>query len=145
MNAASSALQQSLATTAGLTVGHGDAEGAQALHQLLLQHQLRPDIDVDWRVGAEQTHAVLSSQRMADWVPDHDTLSLQARMTAGTTELGSCTRRAAPSLATETLVALLASPVPQHFDSVAALASALRVRCNTAQAAMLRGARPRRC
>jgi hypothetical protein len=131
MNAASRALQQALAMTAGVSVGHALEDGSPTLQQLLLQHQLRPGQDVRCHVHGDHTQVVLSPQRLAAWVPDHDTLSLQARMTA----LAVTSDPTAPSLATETLVALLASPVPQHFASVAALASAVRVRCNTAQAA----------
>lgn len=76
-----------------------------------------------------QLECTLRPQALADWLPGHDTLELhrhlQRHEDAGT----------AMVLEREILAAMLASPTGFSFPSTAALASAIRVRRNIAEAA----------
>lgn len=110
------------------------ASGHQHQHELsaLLAHH---SLDEQTHCAPVQTvlgqrlECTLHPHVLAQWLPGHDTLGLQRHLHRG----GPADPRR--DLKRETLVAMLASPTGFVFPSVAALASAIRVRCNIAEAA----------
>lgn len=80
-------------------------------------------------VQGQRLECTLRPQALAHWLPGHDTLGLQDRLRRG----GTADPR--QDLEREILVAMLASPAGFVFPGVAALASAIRVRRNIAEAA----------
>lgn len=103
----------------------------QELSTLLARHALEEQTHcapVQTTLGL-RLECTLRPQVLADWLPGHDTLGLQDRLRRG----GPADPR--QDLEREILVAMLASPTGFTFPSVAALASAIRVRRNIAEAA----------
>lgn len=100
------------------------------LSDLLARHQLGDACTLreSTQRPARIIHAQLSPEMFSIWAPAHDTLGLHQR-------LPSCGLDSDSALVREILVAMLASPIPLTFASVAALASHVRVRQRIAQAA----------
>ncbi|MEZ5740435.1 MAG: hypothetical protein R3E68_13965 [Burkholderiaceae bacterium] len=91
----------------------------------LAEHDLA---DALVRESAPTPRLALAPGYLGRWTPEGDTLALAARLALPPQASGWALER-------EILVALLSSPVPYAFPSAQELASAVRIRCNTVEAA----------